>query len=288
MLLYRPNRRLHKLRRVRQILTRLAYYGFAELTEAIGLRRRRLLAGAVQELRPGRRVRRQPFGARLRLLFEELGPTFIKLGQLLSLRSDLLPEEITEELRRLQYGAAPLPFEKLEPVLERALGRPWRECFASIEPQPVASASIAQVHRGVTLDGRTVALKIQRPGIDRLIQSDVAILADLAALIERYLPRARIYRPVQLVDHFAKTITLELDFAYEGRTMDLVRRNFRGETAIHVPESSYPSGRTASVTSAFAASPPAVRLVSITVPVKRGVRASAFAVAFAMREPAIT
>ena len=236
MLLYRPYRRLRKLRRVRQILTRLAYYGFAELAEAIGLRRRRLLPGAVQELRPGRRVRRLPSGARLRLLFEELGPTFMKLGQVLSLRSDLLPEEITEELRRLQYGAAPLPFDKLEPVLEQALGGPWRASFASIEPEPVASASIAQVHRGVTREGRTVALKIQRPGIDELIQSDLAILADLAALLERYLPRARLYRPMQLVDHFAKVISLELDFAYEGRTMDLVRRNFRGEPAIHVPE----------------------------------------------------
>ncbi|MBN1835805.1 MAG: AarF/ABC1/UbiB kinase family protein [Spirochaetales bacterium] len=240
MLLFRPHRRLRKLRRVRQILTRLAYYGFAELAEAVGLRRRRLLSGAVQELRPGRRVRRLPFGARLRLLFEELGPTFIKLGQMLSLRSDLLPEEITEELRTLQYGAAPLPFEKLEPVLEQALGRPWRECFTSIDPQPVASASIAQVHRATTREGRAVALKIQRPGIDQLIQSDLSILADLAALIERYLPRARIYRPVELVDQFAKTITLELDFAYEGRTMDLVRRNFQEEPALHVPEVLWP------------------------------------------------
>jgi ubiquinone biosynthesis protein len=236
MLFFRPHRRLRTLRRVRQILTRLAYYGFAELAEAIGLRRRRIFPGAVQDLRPGRRVRRLPFGARLRMLFEELGPTFIKLGQVLSLRSDILPEEITEELRRLQYGAAPLAFDRLEPVLDEALGRPWQECFSSIEPEPVASASIAQVHRGVTRKGRTVALKIQRPGIDELIQSDLSILADLAALIERYLPRARIYRPVELVDHFAKVISLELDFAYEGRTMDLVRQNFRGEPAIHVPE----------------------------------------------------
>ena len=236
MLLYRPQRRLRKLRRVRQILTRLAYYGFAELTEAIGLRRRRLFRGAVQELRPGRRVRRLPFGARLRLLFEELGPTFIKLGQVLSLRSDLLPEAITAELRSLQYGASPLPFSKLEPIIDEALGHPWRECFASIEAEPVASASIAQVHRGVTLEGRTVALKIQRPGIEELIRSDLGILGDLAALLERYLPRARLYHPVDLVDHFAKTITLELDFGYEGRTMDLVRRNFRSDPTLHIPE----------------------------------------------------
>jgi ubiquinone biosynthesis protein len=228
-------RRPPKLRRYRQILTRLVFYGFEELGDALGLRRRRLLTAPVQQLGRGRRVRRLPYGARLRLLFEELGPTFIKLGQLLSLRPDLLPEEVTAELAHLQYGAAPLPFRSLEPVLKEALGADWRHLFQSVEEQPVASASIAQVHRALTAEGQMVALKIQRPGIDRLIRADVAILRDVAGLLERYLPGSRLYRPLELVDHFAKVITLELDFCYEGRTMDLVRRNFRHDAAIAVP-----------------------------------------------------
>jgi ubiquinone biosynthesis protein len=236
MLTLRPRGRLRKLGRYRQILTRLVFYGFAEVIDALGLSQRLFLRAPVQEMGRGRRIRRLPIGARLRLLFEDLGPTFIKLGQILSLRSDLIPEEIAEELRLLQYRAAPLRFEQLHPVLERALGLGWSERFTAIEEEPVASASIAQVHRAITREGRAVALKIQRPGIVEVIRSDLAILADLVTLMERYLPRTRIYQPVQLLDHFAKVLSLELDFNYEGRTMDLVRRNFRADPAIHIPE----------------------------------------------------
>ena len=235
-MLFTPRQRIHKFARTRQIFTRLVFYGFTELTEALGFRRQRLLSSRVGEIAKGRRIRRLPFGARLRLLFEELGPTFIKLGQLLSLRSDLLPEEITSELRQLQYGAAPLEFAELEPLLRDEWGADWQDKLQSIDRKPLASASIAQVHRGVTHEGQEVVLKIQRPGIKDLIRSDLAILSDVAVLLERYVPGARVYKPRQLVDHFSKVLTLELDFYYEGRTMDLVRGNFEHETGIHVPE----------------------------------------------------
>ncbi len=235
-MLLTPRHRLHKLSRYRQIITRLLFYGFTELNEALGLTRRRVLSSRMSEIRRGRRLRRLPFGARLRLLLEELGPTYIKLGQMLSLRSDLLPETIIAELKKLQYAASPLSFEKLKPVLEQALGGEWRDRLHSIQNEPLASASIAQVHRAVTLQGEEIVLKIQRPGIAELIRSDLAILSDLASMIERYIPRARIYRPVRLVDHFAKVLTLELDFHYEGRTMDLFRENFRQDPGIHIPE----------------------------------------------------
>ncbi len=226
--------RLRKLKRYRQILSRLAFYGFIESAEALGLRRwwRRHPA---DERGGSRRLRAMTFGTRLRLLFEGLGPTFIKLGQLMSLRSDLLPEDVTSALEKLQYGAAPLPFSQLEPVLRQELGDSWRGLFRSVDPQPIASASIAQVHRAVALDGEQLALKIQRPGIADTIQADMAILVDLAAVLERYLPRVRVYHPSRLTDHFAKVITLELDFLYEGRTMDLFRENFRGDATIHIP-----------------------------------------------------
>jgi ubiquinone biosynthesis protein len=228
MLFARTRQRVRKLKRYRQILTRLVFYGFTELGQAL-LPRSRLA-------RPSpRRLRRLGSGARLRLLFEELGPTFIKLGQFLSLRSDLLPDEVTSELEKLQYGAAPLAFERLEPVLVRELGPEWRGRFASFDPQPVASASIAQVHRAVSRGGQPLALKIQRPGIEELIQADLAILMDLALLLERALPRLRTFRLVPLIDHFARVLTLELDFQYEARTMELFRRNFRADRSLAIP-----------------------------------------------------
>jgi len=125
-------------------------------------------------------------------------------------------------------------------VLAEARGEDWRRLFRSVEEPPGAAAAIAQVHRALTADGRSVALKIQRPGIDRVIGADLAILKDLAGLLERYLPGTRMYRPVELVEHFAKVITLELDFGYEGRTMDLVRRGFQSEPGIAVPEVLWP------------------------------------------------
>ncbi len=228
--------RLRKLKRYRQILSRFAFYGFTEAAEAVGLRRRRLFSRRAEDGSGARGVRRLSFGVRLRLLFESLGPGFIKLGQFLSLRSDLLPEEITGELEKLQYGAAPLPFAELEPVLREELGKDWRDRFQSVDEQPLASASIAQVHRAVTADGEPVVLKIQRPGIAATIRADMAILRDLAGLLERHVPRVRVYRPVRVIEHFSSVLTLELDFQYEGRTMELFRKNFRSDAAIHIPK----------------------------------------------------
>jgi len=239
MLFSRTRQRLRSLRRSRQILSKLVFYGFTEVTEALRPRRRRPWGGepaGQAGARPAARLRHLGYGARLRMLFEELGPTFIKLGQFLSLRPDLLPEEITAELGKLLLGAAPLAFERLEPVLVEALGAAWREHFTSFETEPIASASIAQVHRAVTRAGRQVVLKIQRPGIEAVIQADLAILYDLAVLVERALPRLRELRLVRLIENFARVLTLELDFNYEARTMELFRGNFRRDRAVHIPE----------------------------------------------------
>ena len=234
MLFTRTRQRLGKLKRYRQILSRLVFYGFSEVGQAL-LPRRRGRQPAASPAPAARRLRRLGYGERLRLLFEELGPTFIKFGQFLSLRSDLMPEEITSELAKLQYGAAPLPFERLEPVLAAELGPLWRERFASFDPLPLASASIAQVHRAATRAGEEVVLKIQRPGIQELIRADLAILQDLAVLLERALPRFRTLRLVTLIDHFSRTLNLELDFQYEARTIELFRRNFRRDRGVHIP-----------------------------------------------------
>jgi ubiquinone biosynthesis protein len=241
MLSPRPHRRLHKLRRYRQVLAKLVFYGFGEVSEALRPRRRHrgpagAESGQTAAGRPAARLRHLSSGARLRLLFEELGPAYIKLGQFMSLRSDLLPEEITAELGKLLLKAAPLPFERLEPVLAEALGPSWRERFSSFQAEPVGSASIAQVHRAVTRDGREIVLKIQRPGIEEVIQSDLAILLDLAMLLERALPGMRVFRLVRLIETFSRVLSLELDFNYEARTMALFRDKFRKDRSVHIAE----------------------------------------------------
>jgi ubiquinone biosynthesis protein len=241
MLFLRTHQRLRKLKRYRQVLAKIVFYGFGEVSEALRPRRRRwgppgAESGARAAGRPAANLRHLGAGARLRLLFEALGPTWIKLGQFLSLRSDLLPEEITSELEKLLLRAAPLPLERLEPVLTDALGPSWRDLFSSFDAEPIGSASIAQVHRAVTREGRRIVLKIQRPGIEEVIQSDLAILEDLAVLLERALPRMRMFRLVRLIENFGRVLSLELDFNYEARTMALVRESFRKDRTIHIAE----------------------------------------------------
>lgn len=241
MLFARAHRRLRKLKRYRQVLATIVFYGFGEVTEAVRPRRRRARAAEAGsgERTTGRaagNLRHLGAGARLRLLFEALGPTWIKLGQFMSLRSDLLPEQITSELEKLLLRAAPLPLERLEPVLAETLGPSWRDLFSSFDAEPIGSASIAQVHRAVTRDGRAIVLKVQRPGIEEVIESDLAILEDLAVLLERALPRLRAFRLVRLIEHFGRVLRLELDFNYEARTMAMVRENFRRDRTVHIAE----------------------------------------------------
>lgn len=173
---------------------------------------------------------------RLRMAFEELGPTFIKLGQMLSTREDLLPPEWTEELTRLHTSVAPVPFEGLLPVIERALGRPPAEVFVDLEPEPVGSASIAQVHRARLLDGREVVLKVRRPGIEAKIEADMRLLAHLARAVESEVPEARRYHPVRVVEEFRRSLMRELDLANEARNIERFARNFRDEPHILIPQ----------------------------------------------------
>lgn len=173
---------------------------------------------------------------RLRLAFEELGPTFIKLGQMLATREDLLPPEWTEELTRLHTSVAPVPFEEILPVIERALGRPPSEVFVDLEREPSGSASIAQVHRARLRDGREVVLKVRRPGIEAKIEADVRLLAHLARVIESEVPEARRYQPTRVVEEFRRSLMRELDLALEARNIERFARNFRDEPHILIPQ----------------------------------------------------
>jgi ubiquinone biosynthesis protein len=171
---------------------------------------------------------------RVRITLEELGPTFVKFGQIVSTRQELLPPALIEELKKLQDHTNPLPFEQIRPVIE-AECPDHAECFTRIEETPIASASIAQVHRAWLKDGTPVALKVQRPGIEEIIEKDILILESLAARLEHSIPDSRVYNPTGMVKDFSTQIRKELDFVRDGRNADRLRMNMSGLEGIKVP-----------------------------------------------------
>jgi ubiquinone biosynthesis protein len=223
---------LRDLPRYRQILSSLVRYGYQDVVAALHLEG---IVRPFERVALGNGVPPQDRPLRLRLVCEDLGPTFVKLGQLLSTRPDLLPESYTNELAALRNDVRPFPFAQVESILREEYGRPLTELFASIDETPVASASISQVHRAVVLDGRVVALKVRRPEIAKVIKADLDIIKNLAQLMERRLPNLAVYRPLSLAREFERTIKRELDFSTERRTMQRCRSQFAGDSSTHIP-----------------------------------------------------
>ena len=172
----------------------------------------------------------------LRLAIEELGPTFIKLGQILSTRGDLLPTEYLAELAKLQDGAPPVSVEAVRQLLLEELGRPINEVFASFDLHPLASASIGQAHAAILLDGTKVVVKLRRPGVVEQVEEDLGILLDLAATAERHWSAARYYDLLAIAQEFAQTLRAELDYLQEGRNVERFAANFAADTSVHVPK----------------------------------------------------
>ena len=175
--------------------------------------------------------------ARVRMALEELGPTFVKFGQLLSTRTELFPPEMIEELSKLQDRVGVVPFDEVIPTLDEYIPD-WRDVFTSLDPKPLAAASISQVYRAVMQDGTELALKIQRPNIQERIEQDIVLLRSLAERIEERRPDLRIYNPVALVDDFSVQIKKELDFTRDGMNAERLARNMRvsGIPGIKVPK----------------------------------------------------
>ncbi len=178
----------------------------------------------------------RPRAVRLRLALEELGPIFVKFGQLLSTRRDLIPTDIADELAKLQDQVPPFPSELAVALLEEAYGKRLSEVFASFDETPVASASVAQVHFAVLPDGREVAVKILRPGISNIIEHDVALLEICAGLIERWWEDGKRLKPKLVVAEFEKYLHDELDLMREASSASQLRRNFSDEKLLLVPE----------------------------------------------------
>ena len=182
------------------------------------------------------RGRRPAFGVRIRRALEDLGPIYVKFGQILSTRRDLLPDDIADELARLQDEVPPFPGEQARTIIDKALGSPVGEVFAEFSEAPLASASIAQVHAARLQDGREVVVKVLRPGIEKTIRRDVDLLFTIARLARRYSSEARRLRPVEVVQEYEKTIFDELDLLREAANASQLRRNFLGSEQLYVPE----------------------------------------------------
>jgi len=175
-------------------------------------------------------------GERLRRACEELGPIFVKFGQLLSTRPDLIPEDIVVELNYLQDRVAPFAKEQFREIVERALGDSIENIFSDYEAEPLASASVAQVHAATLKNGRKVVIKAIRPGIEKVIAQDVALLLQLARLLEKYSIDGRRLRPVEIVQDYRTTIFDELDLQREAANASQLRRNFSNSSLLYVPE----------------------------------------------------
>ncbi|MGA2122596.1 MAG: AarF/ABC1/UbiB kinase family protein [Methanoregula sp.] len=216
--------------RYAQIVDILSKYGFG-----IGLEK--LFPGRIQFKIPGSGKTSEDLTIyeQIRLALEELGPTFVKFGQIMSTRTELLPPEMIEQLKKLQDHAKPISFSEVIAVIEKNCPH-WEDCFCDIDETPVASASIGQVHSAYLKDGTKVALKIQRPGIPELIETDILILQSMAERIEMVLPETRVYNPTGMVDDFAHQIVKELDFTREARNVDRMARNFQNVPGIRFPK----------------------------------------------------
>ncbi|KAB7622719.1 ubiquinone biosynthesis regulatory protein kinase UbiB [Alkalilimnicola sp. S0819] len=182
-------------------------------------------------------------GVRIRRSLEELGPIYVKFGQILSTRRDLLPPDLIDELAKLQDRVPPFPGDQARRIVERSLGESVTELFAKFDETPMASASIAQVHAARLRDGREVVVKVVRPGIKRRIQRDMELLYFFAELIHRYVPEARRLRPLEVVAEFDKNLDDELDLMREAANASQLRRNFTGSELLYIPEVEWPLTR---------------------------------------------
>jgi ubiquinone biosynthesis protein len=185
---------------------------------------------------PRRRDRTAPLGERIRLALEELGPIFIKFGQAISTRRDLLPREVADELAKLQDEVPPFPAEQAIAILAAAYEKPLAEVFARFDHTPFAAASIAQVHTAQLPGGTEVIVKLLRPGVQQLIERDIEVLRLLAGLADRYWQHGKRLRPLELVDEYEHTILDELDLMREAANSAQLKRNFAGSDKLYVPE----------------------------------------------------
>lgn len=224
------------VRRYRQIVDVMIKHGFGYLVDRFGLR-------------PFRSFREKLFGPkplkeqmlilsealRLRLTLEELGPTFIKFGQILSTRHDLVPKEYIEELEKLQDNVPPFEFSEAKKVIEREFEEKIEDIFRTFNPEQIAAASIGQVYRATLYQGEEVAVKVMRPGIETIIETDIAILMGMARFAQKHLKESKFFNPVGFVDEFSRIIRHEIDYTHEAQNAERFYSNFQGSDTVKIP-----------------------------------------------------
>lgn len=226
-------------RRYEKVIGVFVKYGFEDLIAHPPFNRLIPKSKKLVPFRDGRSVFSYTRYERMRMVCEELGTTFIKFAQIASNRPDVLPVELIEEVTKFQDNALPVPTKAIQKTLNNAYDRPLEEIFESIDYNPIASASMAQVHRAILIGGKEVALKVQRPNIDQTIQLDIQILRSLANFVENNLPQFASFQPRELVKMFEKSILKELNFTIEAANLLRFQKHFKGNNEIYVP-SVYP------------------------------------------------
>lgn len=224
------------LNRYRQILAILFKYGFGDLLEMLKIDQYIEVGLQMISRKRAQRVERLNRPQRLRMAFEELGPTYIKLGQILSTRPDLIPMDYIEELSKLQDKVPAFPFQDVCKVVKSEFGVSPEELFEQLDEEPLASASIGQVHQAILKDGEAVAVKFQRPGIRSIIEVDLEIMLHLATLAERHIEELSLHRPVKIVEEFAHTLEKEIDYKNEATNMERVARHFLDDPNVYIPK----------------------------------------------------
>lgn len=225
---------MRHISRYRDIAIALIRHGFGIVVEEIGFAQ--FLSLPQRMFFEPKKKDPKSVGERIRLVLQELGPTFVKLGQIASTRPDLLPEEIIRELEKLQDRVPPFSFQEVRGIIQEELADEPDNIFQHFEDTPLAAASIGQVHQAVLRSGEKVAVKVQRPNIASVIETDLEILQDLAALAEHRLEWAARYQIRNMVDEFSKSLRAELDYTMESRNAEKIAKQFGNDPAIYVPK----------------------------------------------------
>ncbi len=223
------------LKRYGQIIEVLQKYGFGYLVEQVGLTSIRNFNFSFKKKEQVNHIN-TPGPVRARKILEELGPTYVKLGQLLSMRHDIIPLKYATEFAKLQDEVPHFDFDEVEIIIKEELGYSIKELFDYFDEKPLACASIGQVHRAKIKNGDEVVVKVQRPGIKEVIKSDLDIMFSMAKLVDEHIPEARLYRPVEIVDELSRSILEEIDYTHEGWNTDRFANNFRDNKDVHIPK----------------------------------------------------
>ena len=231
--MFKLKKEVGNLKRFDEILLVLLEEGFGYLISKIKLKGR--LTPKQWSKRPPKKEAMPP-EIRLRKTLERLGPTFVKFGQVLSVRPDLVPKNYIRELEKLQDEVPPFSFDEVKELIESELKKPLNQLFSKFEKKPIASASISQVHKAVLKNGKVVAVKVQRPNVEEIMQEDIQIMLHISSLLENHIKKVKKYNPVNIVKEFANWTKDELDFVLEARNAKIFYLNFKDDKNIVIPE----------------------------------------------------